>query len=69
MAKNGTIAKWIIVGIAVAGIIWNAATLHNDVGHFKTEFAEYKKQTTERFEKLETKVEKIYTFLIEKENP
>lgn len=40
MAKNG--AKWILVSIAVAGIIWNAATLHNDVGHLEEDMAEMK---------------------------
>jgi len=29
---NGYI-KWFFVILAAAGIIWNAATLHNDVSH------------------------------------
>lgn len=29
---NGYI-KWIGTGLAIAAIIWNAATLHNDVAH------------------------------------
>lgn len=44
MAKkiNGY-AKMIMVAIAIAGIIWNAATLHNDVKHLKNDMQELKK--------------------------
>ena len=62
MAKNGTVAKWVLVSIAVAGIVWNAATLHNDVGHLETELAKIEK----RFEKLELKLEKIHVLILEK---
>lgn len=59
MAKNGTIAKWILASIAIAGILWNAAVLHNDVGHLKDEFAEGNKRIEKRFDKLESQLEKI----------
>lgn len=59
MTKNGTIAKWILVSIAVAGILWNAAVLHNDVGHLKDELTESNKRTEKRFDKLEFQLEKI----------
>ena len=42
---NGYI-KWFFVIFAVAGILWNAATLHNDVLHMKTDIAEIKQQLT-----------------------
>lgn len=35
-------AKWILCIIAVAGIVWNAATLHNDVKHLKNALIEIK---------------------------
>ena len=37
--KNGY-ARWIITIIAIGGIIWNAATLHNDVKHLKDDMQE-----------------------------
>lgn len=37
-------AKWIISILAVAGIIWNAAVLHNDVKHNKDTLAEIKQE-------------------------
>lgn len=41
--RNGKdYAKWIISIVAVAGIIWNAAILHNDVVHLKGTLAEIK---------------------------
>lgn len=44
MAKNrlNGYARWIIVALAVAGIIWNAAVLHNDVKHIKADIKEIK---------------------------
>ncbi len=44
MTKNklNGYAKWIIVGLAVAGVIWNAAVLHNDVKHIKADILEIK---------------------------
>lgn len=44
MAKkqmNGYL-KAIVAGIAVAGIIWNAAILHNEVKHLKDDMSEIK---------------------------
>ena len=35
-------ANWIFVILALAGIIWNAATLHNDVKHLKADVKEIK---------------------------
>lgn len=29
------LAKWIIVGIAIAGLIFNSGVLYNDVSHIK----------------------------------
>lgn len=40
---NGYI-KWFFVILAAAGIIWNAATLHNDVKHIRQEITEIKQE-------------------------
>ena len=52
MAKklNGYI-KWIGVALAIAGIIWNAATLHNDVKHLKEDVREIKLYLFEKVQK------------------
>ncbi len=43
MAKNiNGYARWIITAVAIGGIIWNAATLHNDVKHLKGDMQELK---------------------------
>lgn len=39
--KNGYV-KWFFIALAVAGIVWNAATLHNDVKHIKADIQEIK---------------------------
>lgn len=58
MAKrnNGYIKLFFIV-LAIAGIIWNAAVLHNEVSHMKDDIREIK-----------TEVEFISTYLIERSN-
>jgi hypothetical protein len=33
-------ARWVIIAIAIGGIVWNAATLHNDVKHLKDDIQE-----------------------------
>lgn len=38
---NGYI-KLFFIGLALAGIIWNAAVLHNDVKHIKADIQEIK---------------------------
>jgi len=38
---NGYI-KIFFIALAIAGIIWNAATLHNDVKHLKNDMKEVK---------------------------
>ena len=38
---NGYI-KLFFIGLALAGIIWNAAILHNDVKHIKADIQEIK---------------------------
>ena len=38
---NGYI-KWIGTALAIAAIIWNAATLHNDVKHLKEDVKDIK---------------------------
>jgi len=40
--KINGLAKWIVVAIAVAGIIFNTAILYNDVKHLKGDIAEIK---------------------------
>ena len=43
--KNNTLNRYIklfFIGLALAGIIWNAATLHNDVKHIKADIREIK---------------------------
>ena len=44
MAKNkfNGYIKLFFIGLAVAGIIWNAAILHNDVKHIKADIQEIK---------------------------
>jgi len=48
MAKrlNG-VAKWIVVAIAIAGIIFNTAILYNDVKHLKNDITEIKQELKE----------------------
>lgn len=38
---NGYV-KFFFIGLALAGIIWNAAVLHNDVKHIKADIQEIK---------------------------
>lgn len=45
--KLNGIAKWVIVSIAVAGIIFNTAILYNDVKHLKADIAEIKQEMKE----------------------
>ena len=45
MAKNSKLNGYIklfLIGLALAGIIWNAAILHNDVKHIKADIKEIK---------------------------
>jgi len=42
--KNNNLVKWIIVALAVAGLIFNSGVLYNDVKHLKTEMVELKQQ-------------------------
>lgn len=44
MAKNKTngYLKYFFIGLALAGIIWNAAVLHNDVKHIKADIRDIK---------------------------
>ena len=44
MAKNklNDWVKMFFIGLALAGIIWNAAVLHNDVKHIKTDINDIK---------------------------
>lgn len=43
---NG-LARWIIVAIAVGGLIFNSAILYNDVKHLKGDIAEIKQEIKE----------------------
>lgn len=51
---NSIVTSWIFVGLAVSGIIWNAATLHNDVRHIKKDIEEIKKAIQELKSKSES---------------
>jgi hypothetical protein len=42
--KNNGRARWIIVALAVAGLIFNSGVLYNDVKHLKNDLAEVKKE-------------------------
>jgi len=42
MKKNNEYIKLFFIGLAIAGIIWNAAVLHNDVKHIKADIQEIK---------------------------
>ena len=48
MKKINGYIKYIGIGLAIAGIIWNAAILHNDVKHI-----------TQSLEKIEQRLETI----------
>ena len=48
MKKFNGYIKWIGTALAIAAIIWNAATLHNDVTHI-----------VKNLEKIEQRLEKI----------
>ena len=39
--------EWVFVGLAIAGIIWNAAVLHNDVKHLKADIKDIKEAIEE----------------------
>ena len=58
---NG-MARWIIVALAVAGIIWNTAILHNDVRHLSTKIEELKAS----YVLLDEKIDKILLSLAER---
>lgn len=49
MAKNkgNGRARWIVVALAVAGLIFNSGILYNDVKHLKQETAEIKQEIKE----------------------
>ena len=40
--KLNGLAKWIIVAIAIGGLIFNTAILYNDVKHLKADVTEIK---------------------------
>jgi hypothetical protein len=42
--KNNGRARWVIVALAVAGLIFNSGVLYNDVKHLKNDLAEVKKE-------------------------
>ena len=65
MAKrNGKdYAKWIISALAVAGIIWNAAVLHNDVLHLKGTLAEIKEENKQ----IRGDIKELYLIMTHKE--
>jgi len=44
MKKINGLAKWIVVAIAVAGIVFNTAILYNDVKHLKKQIHEVKQE-------------------------
>lgn len=44
MKKMNGIARWIIVAIAVSGIIFNTAILYNDVKHLNKQVQEIKQE-------------------------
>jgi hypothetical protein len=44
--RNG-IARWVIVALAVGGLIFNSGILYNDVRHLKDEIAEVKQDIKE----------------------
>lgn len=48
---NGYI-KLFFIALAVAGIIWNTAILHNDVGHLKKAVQEMKEEIKDDIKEL-----------------
>jgi len=61
--------RWVLCAIAIASIVWNAATLHNDVGHLKSILAEIKqdnKQIKNDIEKIHITITRIDTELSER---
>ena len=47
MAKRNDVAKWIIVAMAVAGLIFNSGILYNEVRHLKEDLAQVKYEVHE----------------------
>lgn len=42
--KLNGMAKWIIVALAVGGLVFNSGILYNDVAHLKKDITEIKKE-------------------------
>lgn len=42
--KANGLAKWIVVAIAIGGILFNTAILYNDVNHLKKQMQEVKQE-------------------------
>ena len=64
--KNNKLAKWIIVALAVGGIIFNTAVLYNDVKH-NQKYAEESRRIEERhYEELKEQVRDLRNYLMDK---
>lgn len=64
--KINGLAKWIIVAIAVGGIIFNTAILYNDVKH-QQKYAEESRRIEERhYEELKQEVRDLRNYLMDK---
>lgn len=50
---NGA-AKWVLIGIAIAGLVFNSGILYNDVKHLKDAIDELKVSYRSLDEKLDT---------------
>lgn len=58
------IAQWIIVGLAVGGLIFNSGTLYNDVKHLKKDVEEIKI----KLEEIKRKLEELTKIHLERKN-
>jgi hypothetical protein len=45
--KRNGLVKWVVVALAVGGLIFNSGILYNDVKHVKDEIAEVKQEIKE----------------------
>lgn len=60
-------AQWIIVAIAIAGLIFNSGILYNDIKHLKKEFAEMKQELQQKFAEMKQELQQIRIVLMEKD--
>ena len=51
--KFNDVSKWVVIGFAIAGLIFNSGILYNDVKHLKADMTEIKQEMKEMKKTLE----------------